>query len=56
MTRAAFNFAGQKVVRFCAAHKLEGMQNLKSKCCEVCALCAVVAHKFDPLFLPVGII
>lgn len=35
MTRAAFNFHGQKVVKFCAVHKEEGMENLKSKCCEV---------------------
>ncbi|CAN0545330.1 unnamed protein product, partial [Ectocarpus sp. 8 AP-2014] len=34
LTRAAFNFRGEKVVKFCAAHKQEGMENLKSKCCE----------------------
>lgn len=35
MTRAAFNFRGQKTVKYCAAHKKKGMENLKSKCCEV---------------------
>lgn len=49
MTRAAFNFQGQKIVKFCAVHKLEGMENLKSKCCEVlCGPTAVHRH-----FLPV---
>lgn len=47
MTRAAFNFQGQKSVKYCAAHKEEGMENLKSKCCEV--LCYFTAADDDSL-------
>ena len=30
----AFNSPGERAARFCAAHKLEGMVNVKSKICE----------------------